>query len=215
MWYRLQKIFSGIVLTGGISLIWYGLLSIPIKAQQLERLITQKTFKKEPVVISTVSVAGKPVKLFSSFNAENDWLKGLTLHVLNVSPKPIKGVSYVLLVPMKGQQRPLGVILFEGEIPDIQLAGAPQKRVLPFGMISLILDAETYDDLKGSVPSKELLSNATDVYLVLQHVTFTDGSYWSGGRYFSSDHKPIEDETNSVPKEEFAPKFRMTQPFSF
>ncbi len=192
MWYKLRKIFSSIALAGGISLVWLGLLVLPVNAQQVERLITQKAFKTEPVVISTVSVAGKPVKLSSAFNAEGDWLDGLTVQVLNVSPKAITGISYVVFMPLQGREKPLGVILFEGEIPDIKLAGAPKKRVLPFGMISLVLDRETYRDLKTNLQSKELLSKVTQVYLVLQHVSFSDGSYWSGGRYFSSDHNPNE-----------------------
>lgn len=192
MWYKLRKIFSIIALAGGISLVWLGFLVLPVKAQQVERLITQKAFKTEPVVISTVTVAGKPVKLFSAFKAEGDWLNGLTLQVLNVSSKAITGISYVVFVPLQGREKPLGVILFEGEIPDIKLAGAPQKRVLPFGMISLVLDSETYHGLKTNLESNKLLSGATEVYLVLQHVSFIDGSYWSGGRYFSSDHKPNE-----------------------
>lgn len=174
----------------GVALFFLLLMmGVPASGQDRERLISRHPFKQEPVIVMEASVGGKPVKLDAAFERDGAWLRGFQFRVQNVTPKTIKGVSYTLIVPIKGRPRPLGVTLFHGDIPEIKMDGIPLTLIPPGGSVSIALDEETFDGLKSVVESKEPLENVKEVSLMLDGVYFTDGSYWKTGRFFTRDNQ--------------------------
>lgn len=184
------KFPSHLTARAGVTLIFLLLMTaIPANAQGQERLIAKHPFKQEPVTVVEVSVGGKSVKLDAPFERDGAWLSGFQFRVQNVTPKTIKGVSYTLIVPIKGRSRPLGVTLFHGDIPEIKMDGISSTLISPGGSVSIALDEETFAGLKSVVESNEPLANVKEVSLMLDGVYFADGSYWKTGRFFTRDNR--------------------------
>ena len=77
------------------------LLPAYVPAQQAQnRLIEQRAIPwGEPLKIVAVKVKGTPVEINKSFTADDDWLKGLTFTLKNVSNKPIAYAELDLMFP--------------------------------------------------------------------------------------------------------------------
>ena len=61
------------------------LLPVSGFAQGQERVINKLSWRTEPIKILKLKTKGKPIELGKNFLEEDDWLKGLTVSVQNVS----------------------------------------------------------------------------------------------------------------------------------
>lgn len=83
-------------------------LPVSILAQQTQdRIVKYNSWRNEPVKISTVKVGGSPVEFAEKFQAENNWLRGLTFSVVNTSDKDICYINIALDFPRATNKEPM------------------------------------------------------------------------------------------------------------
>jgi hypothetical protein len=70
-------------------------------AQGQDRLIDKMSWPKEPIKILKLRTKGKAIELGKKFAEEDDWLKGLTVTVENVSDKAIARIEINLAFPQQ------------------------------------------------------------------------------------------------------------------
>lgn len=75
------------------------LFPILVTAQTLPRVIDKMTWRTEPIKIQKITTNGAVVELGKKFPSDNDWLKGLTILVKNVSDKAIARIELHLDFP--------------------------------------------------------------------------------------------------------------------
>ncbi len=68
-------------------------------AQGQERVIDKISWRAEPIKVVKLKTKGKPIELGKKFSEEDDWLKGLTATVQNVSNKAIARIELDLAFP--------------------------------------------------------------------------------------------------------------------
>lgn len=159
-------------------------LSLPGVAQGQERTISKMSWPaKEPVKIVKLKTKGKVIELGKEFYEKDDWLKGLTVTVENVSDKPISRIVLDLSFPRPGgfsETIPTyAVKLIYGRDPADEDAG--EHKLVLFGesvdirMLDVKLPFIKTDLEKLSYPEK-----TTRAQLMVQYVTFSDGAMWTG-----------------------------------
>jgi len=83
-------------------------LPVSILAQQTQdRIVKYNSWRNEPVKISTVKVGGSQVEFAEKFQADNDWLRGLTFSVTNISDKDICYINIALDFPRAASKEPM------------------------------------------------------------------------------------------------------------
>ena len=93
-WYRAVLVLLSKAITSvGVSLAQPGK-----EAQKQERRIKKTTWRDEPIKIEKIRVRGFPV-LDEKVNADDDWLKALTVSVRNTSGRIIKYIEIDLVFP--------------------------------------------------------------------------------------------------------------------
>jgi hypothetical protein len=168
-------------------------------AQEKERTITKEMWRTEPVKIKLIKVKGKPVGLKQKFSEEDDWLKGITINLENISKKTILYIRFEMLFP-----RPEGVKnseetpvylhpLFYGEIPP---PGEPtpsdgRKQLRPGESVELALPENDHLLIKTTLERLGYPADLTTVMLAIGDVVFDDGTKWRGDFILHRDpHNP-------------------------
>lgn len=67
--------------------------------QQRERIVQLNIAKNAPLRIVVIKVNNKPVNIREPFVADDDWLKGFSIEVENISPFPINYLEMELAIP--------------------------------------------------------------------------------------------------------------------
>ncbi|HZH31183.1 MAG TPA: hypothetical protein VEY11_10505 [Pyrinomonadaceae bacterium] len=156
--------------------------------QEKERSITKESWRTEPVKIKVIKVKGKPVGFNQKFAEGDDWLKGITINVENISKKPILYIRVEILF-----RRPQGVKnseqtpnylhpLFYGEIPPPgELTHSDgRKQLMPGESVDLALPENEHLSIKTTLEYLGYPAELTKVTLAIGDVVFDDGTKWSG-----------------------------------
>lgn len=85
-----------------LSLTAHVLGSSVLTRESNDRLITMIRIPNEPLKITGIKVGGVQVEPDKEFQAKDDWLRGLTLSITNVSDKPICFIDMALYFPRTG-----------------------------------------------------------------------------------------------------------------
>jgi hypothetical protein len=166
--------------------------ALPLPAQSA-RTLHKKFLPKEPVEIVGVKTAGQAVKFGGAFKASEDWLKGLTLNLKNISDKPI--VYIAVDVRVDGTVMPRrrsAVTMAYGQRPPGP-AGTPgspaQSSIAPGESVEIVLTDALYDDLRTLVQQDGSdISRALDkAELKINFVIFGDDSAWGNGHKLRRD----------------------------
>jgi hypothetical protein len=162
-------------------------------AQRQERAIKKNSWKNEPIKVLSVKIKKKEIKLAEKFLEGDDWLKGLTLKVQNVSDKPITFVSLSLDFPIpegSGIDVPSSYVFEYGRNPripeGINLPDIPQPIQLKETREIVLPDAE-YANLLDFLKRTHYPNSIKNVEIVIGKVVFDDGTMWSAGVLFRRD----------------------------
>ncbi|HEX8289565.1 MAG TPA: hypothetical protein VF556_16395 [Pyrinomonadaceae bacterium] len=91
-----------------IFLLAVFLLPTSILAQQTQdRIIKYNSWRNEPVKITSVKVNSSLVEFGEIFQAEDDWLRGLTFSVINTSDREICHIDLALDFPRATSNEPM------------------------------------------------------------------------------------------------------------
>ncbi|HVG33727.1 MAG TPA: hypothetical protein VM911_11620 [Pyrinomonadaceae bacterium] len=165
----------------------------PTLPQQHARILNKKFIPKEPVEIVGVKTEGHAVNFGGAFAAREDWLKGLTLNLKNISDKPI--VYIAIDVRVDGTVMPRrrsAVTMAYGQRPPGP-AGTPgspaQRSIAPGESVEIVLTDALYDDLRTLVQQDASdISRALDkAELKIDFIIFGDDSAWGNGRKLRRD----------------------------
>jgi hypothetical protein len=187
-----------LVLLAGVLL----LSPLLVFGQGHERTITKISWRSEPVKIVKLRTKGKPIEIGQKFTEEDDWLKGLTVTVENISNKLVSRIELSLSFP-----RPEGpsetiptytVALIYGRDPaDTQ--DERQKQVVPHDTADVKMLDVNLPFIKTDLEQLGYPDRITHAEIRVDTVTFSDGSMWAG------DEILYPEPTN--PKQKFNPKF--------
>ena len=151
-----------------------------------ERLIMKKAEQRPPVLIKAAKAKGRLIPLSKKFLDDDDWLKGFTVSVRNLSGKPITHIGLEMLFRRDDEkQLPAGWFLNYGPNPFhyrsnelIPTSGAPV--VLPRDEIELNLPDVEFDDLMAFLHKAGFPEKIHVVEIRIKTIGFADGTAWYG-----------------------------------
>ena len=114
-------------------------------AQGQERSIDKLSWRTEPIKILKLKTKDKEVELGKKFLEEDDWLKGLTVTVQNISDKAIARIEIELAFPRPGggtKEKPTLVAAMIYGLDPAESGAETLKLVLPGESVDIkLLDA--------------------------------------------------------------------------
>jgi hypothetical protein len=175
--------------------------SIPIitLGQSQERLINKLSWKNEPIEVIGLKSKGKNIELRKSFLEDEDWLRGFTVTVKNVSNKPISRIEIDLSFPRpRGTPKNVptyGTTLVYGRDPSDEDARL-FRPILPGEIADVSLPDYNLPFLREDLMKLGYPPNVTLGQIVFQQVTFSDGTAWMGTDVFVPNPKNPKEKIN-------------------
>jgi hypothetical protein len=166
---------------------------VPVFGQPRERKITLNIAKNPPVRIMLIRVNNQPIDFVNSragLVENDDWLRGFSIEIENVSPFPINYLEMELAIPKDANtmQKNAADILAYGTFPS--LPGQPprvnpsQPPIPPGGRLKLSVN---YESLLRLLDSAGLQGSVLHVIVRTGTAIFPDGTMWSKGGIFRRD----------------------------
>lgn len=174
-----------------------------------ERVVDTLPWRNEPIKIVKLKTKGKAIGSGKKFAEEDDWLKGLTVTVENVSNKAISRIELGLSFPRpEGPSETIPTFsekMIYGRDPsdaDYEV----QKQVLPGESVDVKLLEVNLPFIKTALEDLGYPEKITRAQIMVETVTFIDGTMWAGG-----DTILYPDPTN--PRQKINPKFPLPEKF--
>lgn len=163
-------------------------------AQGQERIIDKMSWRTEPIKILKLKTKGKAIELGKKFSEEDDWLKGLTVIVENISTKAIARIELDLTFPRQdGSTSPETAIyivpMIYGQDPADVPASEVLKLILPGETVEVRLLEVNLPLIKEDLKKLGYPARTTHTQVRVNSVTFVDGSEWAGDEMFYPDPK--------------------------
>jgi hypothetical protein len=115
------------------------------------------------------------------FEADDDWMKGMTVSFTNTSDKNIVFIQMLLIFPETDSAGyPMGFPLIFGRMPKNSDDRNFDKVLKPGEEVELALTDERYGKLQGFLKSRSF-DKVSSVQLLLEDVAFDDDLMWMGG----------------------------------
>jgi len=172
--------------------------------QSPKKTISYAKWKDQPVEFATVKAAGKTLSIKAEkaqteykqeFDGDDDWMKGLVIHLKNTSNKNIIYINFNLSFP----ETDVGAVIVQplefGRYPDkppvasnekVLKPGEEEKVLKPGEETDITLTDETYAGLIGSFKSRNF-QKVNTLEIILQFVIFEDDTAWLGGSLMKRD----------------------------
>jgi hypothetical protein len=184
--------------------------------QEQERLIDKETWRNEPIKILKLKTRGKAIELGKKFSEGDDWLRGLTASVENISDKLVSRIELHLSFP-----RPKGtdseetpeylVSMIYGKEPSPDADN--QKQVLPGESVDVKLLEANLPFIKTDLKNLGYPEKITHAQIMVNSVTFSDGTMWAGGIILYPDpDNPGQKRNPLLPKPSEPPPSRSALP---
>jgi hypothetical protein len=161
-----------------------------------ERAIRKKTDFNPPVKIKAVKTKGRPVPLSEKFTDDDDWLRGFSVLVSNLSNKTVTHIGIEMLFrPLGGgQQLPAGWSLNYGPNPfhykSQELMPPSTVPPVPVGdEIEIKLTDMQFENLMNFLKKAGFPEKVHIVEIRVNSIGFADGTAWS--------HKLLKRDTSS------------------
>ena len=171
------------------------LLPASIAGQTQNRVIewsetrTSTAIVLDVLEIVDVKVAGNQVTIGRSFAAEDEWLRGLTFRVKNISAAPIIDIRMGITFPeTQSGTRVLGLTLFNPELHRRASSNDP-ARLMPEEEIDLVLTDAQYMQLRRLVAGRSANQSLTKLRITPTVVVKFEG----GAEVFGYFHRRQEE----------------------
>jgi hypothetical protein len=160
-----------------------------------ERKIELQAWPNAPVKIVGIKSAGKERKINSKFQEEDDdWLKGLTLKLKNVSHKNIVYIEAILQFPRRedtptSQEPPLAIPFSYGDeqFQPGQATGETKNLVKVGDIIEIPLPDDVLTATRVELINQDYPSSIKYVRVRATTVIFDDGVIWRAGGFMRRD----------------------------
>ena len=141
---------------------------------------------REPVEFVELKVAGQSVKPGISFLADDDWLKGLTMTLKNVSGKPILGVVVRLEIQIIDPKVPPFLLIDLNFGRETRPLKDNDEKVMPLPIedgqsITLTLTDARYSSIQRTRAARGALPAINRVRMSLIFVVYDDDTAWAIG----------------------------------
>jgi hypothetical protein len=181
-----------VVILGFITLLAHDLLTRAEIVRQQDRVLKEKEWSNEPIVITKVKVKGKPIALGENQSGDDDWFRGLTVDVKNISKKTIVFVDLAITFPptegSPGERAASDHLLYGNypPLPGETLTPHPdQPSLLPGDNATLLLaDYEGTREFLNKVGKPQSIK---EIEISIADVIFDDGTKFSGGQMWKRD----------------------------
>jgi hypothetical protein len=187
---QLQKLTTLKIALLAAALIWGGIELAPTTfqvvgaTQNQERIIKKLSNVNEPVKIRLVKTKKGTAAIGKKFSDDDDWVKGLTLNLLNSSPKPITHVKVEVTFSrpendVTSNEPPLGIFL---------TYSSEEAKPLEAGeSVELNLSDAEYQRIKRTLNLLNYPASIKEIQLYITKVVFADGTLWYTGKMFRYD----------------------------
>ena len=153
-----------------------------------ERIIDKKADFDPPVKISLVKTKKGVIDTGRPFQADEDWLKGLSVQVTNTSAKTVTYVDIEILFRRpegQAQEAPAGWDLEYGDNPfhyraDREMPPIHVQAVLPDESVEIKLSDSDLDQLMIFLDAAKYPPSIKKIELRVIIIGFSDGTAWSG-----------------------------------
>ena len=166
----------------GLSMIFPGdvrdAVALPVSVNEVPRQLIERKHKTQPVELLGVTNMTGSIKLGEQFSADDDWLKGLSLTVKNVSSQKVRFIEFELTALRTKDVGDPTVALYH--VNSGPLKTESSKLILPGDSLQLTLGDQDYQ-----IFQQLLLATKYDTVekaeLSLHQVVFEDDTIWLDG----------------------------------
>lgn len=165
-------------------------LIVVAQSQESTRTPEKIHLKNEPIEIMEVKVGNKNgIRLGDSFQANDDWLSGLTFKVKNVSSKQIVRIELELQFPEVKFNNAVFVLPVQyGQVPDLEEPAIDnQGPVAPDDIVPMPVDRDTYAGIKRIINGNGNAFGVSKVRVRVSTIIFGDGTAWHNGYLHTRD----------------------------
>lgn len=146
----------------------------------------------------------RDIELGKKFSEQDDWLKGLTITVQNVSEKAVARIEFRLSFPRPGDGSSPETAIYTaamgyGKDPAYVSPNEVLKVVLPGETVEIKLREESLSIIKEDLEKLGYEQPIKHAQLMVKAVTFVDGSEWAGDEILYPNP--------NNPKQKINPKF--------
>jgi hypothetical protein len=166
----------------------------PLKSaslQEEERIVEKLSRKQAPLKIGTIKRKRGEAVLGKKFTDQEDWFRGLSFVMENISGKTIVYVRGGFLFPRqtetKNQAPPLYHSFRYGLPPFTpeEVGSDAQQFVLkPGETITITLSDSDYNEINANLRRLEYTHSIKAIKFNLEEIFFDDGTSWAAGTYF-------------------------------
>ncbi len=186
------KLINSLILM--MFLLAVALLPVSILAQQTQdRIVKYNSWRNEPVKISTVKVSGSLVEFDEKFQAENDWLRGLTFSLINTSDKDVCYINIALDFPRATSKEPMTRerLLWSCKT-DTESSTKSSKKVEPLKpgeSVEIVLSNEFYPETQEYLRRKNYPASINLLEVSVDEVGFVGDkdALWISGQMMRRD----------------------------
>lgn len=166
------------------TLAWF-----PIAAQSnMKSIEKRQLLRPEVVPIEEIRTREKLIQFGEAFQEGSDWLKEVRFRLKNKSGREIVYLELILSFPetsVTGNVMSYSVRL--GNRPGGPIQTRAPLLVRPDDDLTVILDEDTYANLKKFIELRQAISTLNKVTAYPGFIVFSDGVAWSGGEYQRQD----------------------------
>ena len=157
--------------------------------QSQERLLEKYIHRKEPVRIKAIKRKRGDANVGKKFLDDDDWLKGLSFNLENISGKNITYIQLELEFPRSDDVPPLvfPIIYGQGPLSDGSLPASTSAPIKPGEEVVLSLSDQVYAALQQVLEGQKYSKSIKHVILDIRAVLFDDGLMWRAGRLMRRD----------------------------
>ncbi|MEW6127376.1 MAG: hypothetical protein AB1757_10080 [Acidobacteriota bacterium] len=163
----------------------------PVYGQQEKVVERLKGFSYVPIDVVEVKTADRIVSLGEPFNADREWLKGISFKLKNNFDREITYIQIGLIfpeIPTTG----IGVAfpMHQGKNPywdEVHNQRVQPISVKPGEEITFTVDESQYRSLVKVVENKQPVSSINKVLIEIRFVVFTDNMGWRSGDFLRQD----------------------------
>jgi hypothetical protein len=166
-------------------------------AQSPQRLVEKISWRTEPVRIEKITANGTVIELGRKFQQEKDWFSDLTVSVKNISNKAIARIEINVSFPRDTTTTEDVPRLVIPILHGLDPADAKdQLPLLPGETAELHMLKTNLPIIKQGLSTLGYPDEVSRVSLMLNSVTFVDGSMWAGDEILYPDPKNPKDKIN-------------------
>lgn len=177
-----------LVIAIGMTSILFGNLipQIQTAGQEQTRTLRSRAWEKEPVkIVAVTNKSGRAIPLGKGHLADDDWLRGLTISIKNMTKKNILFVELELHFLRPGGSSDETVTAFPivfGTPPGL-IAETPSPTMLPPNENWYVsLSDQEYARIEELLTNTGYTKSIKDVEIITREVLFADKTKWSEGQ---------------------------------